>query len=192
MSRIPAIPFFLLMQSALLASCAPVGVVVPAPVLDGPALHIAGQYSGMSLEGTMDRGCMVGVGSLSLRAARVADAEKTARAAGTGKTAGDNAETAGPDVGTAAPFACSGTMDVRPDKKARVNGILECTSGRRMVFSLRNLGPDQGLGIARESREGDLLVFFYHASESEAERRLPRILAEMDEIRSSASVGENR
>jgi hypothetical protein len=174
MTRIPAVLTFLVLLLAGPMSCAPVKVSMPALVLDGPALHIAGVYSGMRLQGTMDRGCMAGVGELHLRAAGVADG--VTDLAGTGDT--DGAPTQA--------FACSAKLDVLPDRKARVNGTLECTSGRRMAFSLRNLGPDQGVGIAREFQEGGLMIFFYHAAESEAERRLPQILADMEKLRAAA------
>ncbi|MDR2125011.1 MAG: hypothetical protein LBP38_08565 [Desulfovibrio sp.] len=261
MVRIPAIPTFIVLLLAAPMSCAPVRVSLPALVLDGPALHIAGVYSGMSLEGVMDRGCMAGVGTMSLRAVGVADADKAeaaaeqskaedtaipgktataegktkhggtavdtektdktaakGNAAGTGEHGGTNAggkataavpggkaeakgkvstsgewstghgadETGNAGDTPAPAFSCSAKLDVLPDRKGRVNGVLECTSGRRMAFSLRNLGPDQGLGIARESREGALMVFFYHAAESEARRRLPQILAEIESVRSGA------
>ncbi|MDR2603853.1 MAG: hypothetical protein LBC55_00670 [Desulfovibrio sp.] len=253
MTRIPAVLTFLVLLLAAPVSCTPVRVSMPALVLDGPALHIAGAYSGMHLTGVMDRGCMAGVGTLSLRAVNVADADKavvaeqgkaedgasvgkaanttektekrkterkdeTAAAGKTDKTgakdetaaagekgnadaegkssttgekaSGHTADGAAGVAGTEDPsapaFACSAELDVLPDRKARVNGTLQCTSGRRMAFSLRNLGPDQGLGVARESQEGGLMVFFYHAAESEAERRLPQILAEMESLRAGA------
>jgi hypothetical protein len=177
MSRIRAmLPYLLLVQLVLPTACTSLKVSMPALVLDGPALHIAGVYAGMSLEGVMDRGCMAGIGTLNLRAVNVAG-EGTAEPAAEPGKAEDTAATA---------FVCSGKVDTLPDRKARVNGTLECSSGRRMAFSLRNLGPDQGLGIARESQKGDLMVFFYHAAESEAKRRLPQILAEMETVRAAA------
>jgi hypothetical protein len=250
MRRIPAVLTFMIMQLVLQTSCAPVRVSMPALVLDGPALYIAGVYAGMHLEGVMDRGCMAGVGTLSLHAVDVAEQDKAAAVAEQSKAEGaatagkaantaekgktetkdraasvekrgeadaegrataagkrENTETkdkaaragekeqttdgaagvtAADDTGGAPAFACSAVLDVLPDRKARVNGILECTSGRRMTFSLRNLGPDQGLGIARESQEGGLMVFFYHASESESKRRLPQVSAEMESLRAGA------
>ncbi|MDR2668679.1 MAG: hypothetical protein LBC14_01840 [Desulfovibrio sp.] len=236
MSRISAVLTFLVLMLVMPISCTPVRVSMPVLVLDGPALHIAGVYSGMRLEGVMDRGCMAGVGTLSLRAVDVVDTDKAAAVAEHGKAediapagktvntaekrktghkdetaaagktdkaeakdkiaatgekstghAADGAAGVAETDDTPAPaFACSGKLDVLPDRKARVNGILECTSGRRMAFSLRNLGPDQGLGIARESEEVGLMVFFYHAAEDEAKRRLPQILAEMENLRAGA------
>ncbi|MDL2207933.1 hypothetical protein LJB82_04345, partial [Desulfovibrio sp. OttesenSCG-928-M16] len=47
-------------------------------------------------------------------------------------------------------------------------------------------GPDQGVGIARESAEGELLVLFYHPSPEEAKRRLPEVRADMDKARTMA------
>ncbi|MDR1488883.1 MAG: hypothetical protein LBS65_00120 [Desulfovibrio sp.] len=126
--------------------------------LTGPSLHIAGEYAGLVISGEMDRSCMVGFGKISLRA-------RDKEAPG-------------------AEFACQGDIDSPPIDKGRVRGTLECDSGRRFAFSMRNLGPDQGIGIGREKPEGDLLLFFYHSAQNEAERRFPEIKAEMDEIRS--------
>jgi hypothetical protein len=53
-----------------------------------------------------------------------------------------------------------------------------------MLFSLRNIGPDQGVGIARESEDGELLVLFYHASAEEAERRFPSVKNDIERARS--------
>ncbi|MDR1946225.1 MAG: hypothetical protein LBQ51_03560 [Desulfovibrio sp.] len=205
MIRIPAIlpRIFLFLPLLPLLSCSTVRVSWPAPALTGPPLHIAGEYSGMSLEGTMDRGCMAGVGTLNLRAVKTVEKGKKDETGdgvgprdevgpGDGVDPGEGAgagEGIGPNGGVGAEFTCSGKVDAPPDRKARVNGVLECTSGRRMAFSLRNLGPDQGLGIARETREDTLMVFFYHAAESEAKRRLPEILSEMEIIRAAAEPG---
>ncbi|MDR3175629.1 MAG: hypothetical protein LBU06_03755 [Desulfovibrio sp.] len=127
--------------------------------LTGPPLYIAGEYGDFAISGEMDRGCMVGFGKMSLRAR--------------------NKKTPGGE------FSCRGEIDAPPLDKGRVRGMLECDFGRRFAFSMRNLGPDQGIGISREKPEGDLLLFFYHSAQSEAERRFPEIKAEMEEIRSA-------
>lgn len=135
-----------------LAAC---GGKSPAPrvvalALDGPPLSLAGDYAGMRLEGEMERTCMAGVGHIALRAA---EPEQV--------------------------FVCEADIDAPPTEKARVRGVFECSGGRHISFMLRNIGPDQGVGIARESREGGLMVFFYHPSAEEARRRLPEALADM-------------
>ncbi|MDL2216795.1 hypothetical protein LJB81_03590 [Desulfovibrio sp. OttesenSCG-928-M14] len=144
--------------SILLCSCA---AKAPAPAvmalsLDGPPLAVAGEYAGMELEGSMDRTVMAGTGALQLEALGSSD------------------------------FACTASVDSMPTQKARVRGFLNCTGGRRLPFSLRNTGPDQGVGIARESAEGELLVLFYHPSPEEAKRRLPEVRADMDKARTMA------
>ncbi|MDR2801038.1 MAG: hypothetical protein LBB52_07220 [Desulfovibrio sp.] len=150
------LPLFLALFACAAREAPPPGV---RQSLTGPPLHIAGEYAGLAVSGEMDRGCMVGFGKINLRAR--------------GK------ETPG------AEFACRGEIDAPPVDKGRVRGALDCDSGRRFAFSMRNLGPDQGIGIGREKPEGELLLFFYHSAQSEAERRFPEIKAEMDEIRSA-------
>jgi hypothetical protein len=127
---------------------APSGAGLPL-ALDGPPLALVGEYEGVSLEGSMDRACMVGVGAVSLRAA-----------------GGEE-------------FSCAATVDAPPTEKGRVRGIFLCTGERRLPFVLRNTGPDQGLGVAREPDHSGLLVFFYHVSREEALRRLPGVTADI-------------
>ena len=117
-----------------------------ALAVDGPSLGIAGEYAGMELRGSMDRTCMAGYGHISLHAL---DPEQE--------------------------FVCEADVDDPPTDRARVRGMLRCTGERTLLFSLRNIGPDQGVGIARESEEGGLMVLFYHAAEEEAVRRLPGV-----------------
>ena len=78
-----------------------------------------------------------------------------------------------------AVFVCTAEIDSPPTQKGRVRGVLHCTGGRALLFSLRNIGPDQGVGVGRESPEGDLLVLFYHASPDEAARRFPAVKADI-------------
>jgi hypothetical protein len=122
--------------------------------MDGPPLVIAGEYSGRSLTGTMDRTCMAGYGTLSLYA-----------------------------VDTEEEFACAADVDGPPSEKGRIRGLLRCTNGENLLFSLRNTGPDQGVGIGREAEGGELLLLFYHPSAAEAERRFPAVKEDFDRAR---------
>ena len=117
-----------------------------AQALDGPPLAIVGEYVGMSLEGSMDRASMVGYGSISLR----------------GDRGGQE-------------FVCEAVIDAPPTENARVRGAFQCTGGKKLPFSLHNLGPDQGVGVAREPGGSDMMVFFYHVSREEAMRRFPGV-----------------
>lgn len=129
---------------------------IPAGALetDGPTLALAGEYQGMALTGEMDRTCMVGFGKVALR------------------TKEDQPS-----------FACEALIDDPPTEKGRVRGVLRCTDKRNILFTLRNTGPDQGVGIGRETAEGELMVLFYHPSREEAERRLPQVAADMEKAR---------
>ena len=126
--------------------------------MDGPPLAIAGDYAGMPLEGSMDRTCMTGVGSITIRG------EKDGR-----------------------EFLCTAKVDAPPTEKGRVRGMLHCTGDRPMAFSLRNLGPDQGLGIAREPDSDAMMIFFYHVSREEAFRRLPGVKDDIAKIRQESA-----
>lgn len=154
------LPGMVLLLCCLLAGCAgnrPAPVPVVALAVDGPPLALAGEYAGMTLGGSMDRTCMAGYGVIRLEA--------------------ENSGTV---------FACEAKLDEPPTEKGRVRGLLQCTGGRRLLFSLRNIGPDQGVGVGRESPEGDLLILFYHASSDEAARRFPAIKADILEARAKA------
>ena len=94
----------------------------------------------------MDRTCMAGVGNITLRGER------------------DGQE-----------FLCTGTIDSPPTPKGRIPGIFTCSGNQALGFALRNLGPDQGLGIARASEDAALMIFFYHVSHEEAVRRFPSV-----------------
>jgi hypothetical protein len=131
------------------------GMPLAALAVEGPPLAVVGEYFGLALTGRMDRTCMVGYGVLSLH------------------SAGEEQE-----------FACKADMDAPPTEKSRVRGELRCTDGRKMLFSLRNIGPDQGVGIAREAEDGELLVLFYHSSAEEAERRFPSVKKDIERARS--------
>lgn len=124
--------------------------------MEGPRLAVAGTYAGMELAGDMDRTCMVGYGAITLRAQNQ-------------------------DL----DFICEADIDEPPTEKGRVRGLFRCSGGRTLFLTLRNTGPDQGVGIARESEEGDLMVFFYHASREEAERRFPSVKEDLDRARAA-------
>ena len=121
--------------------------------LNGPPLAIAGEFAHIGLVGEMDRTCMVGIGTIHL-------------------------ESTVPEI----PLVCEGRLNVPPTEKGRIRGILDCSQGLVMLFTLRNLGPDQGVGIARPVEGQDTMVFFYHASPDEAQRRLPEVLNDMAAI----------
>ena len=72
-------------------------------------------------------------------------------------------------------FACNGNVDAPPTYKGRIRGLLQCTGGRQILFSLRNLGPDQGVGIGKETEDSGLMILFYHVSLDEAWRRFPAV-----------------
>jgi len=76
-------------------------------------------------------------------------------------------------------FVCAADIDSPPTPKGRVRGLLRCTDGKELVFTLRNIGPDQGVGIGRESPEGNMLILFYHASPDEAARRFPSVKSDI-------------
>jgi len=126
-------------------------VPTAALAVDGPRLAVFGEYQGLPLTGSMDRAGMAGYGSMRLEAVT--------------------------DSGAA--FVCTADIDSPPTQKGRVRGILRCTGDRELLFTLRNIGPDQGVGIGRESSGGDLLILFYHASPDEAARRFPAVKADI-------------
>ena len=76
-------------------------------------------------------------------------------------------------------FVCEAKVDAPPTNKARIRGIMECTGGKHLLFSLRNTGPDQGVGVGKETEDSSLMVLFYHASIEEARRRLPTVREEI-------------
>ena len=134
------------------------GVPAAALAMEGPPLAIAGEYEGMSLEGSMDRTCMSGFGSITVR--------------------GEDSK--------GREFLCVSNVDSPPTEKGRVRGGLQCTGNRSLAFSLRNLGPDQGLGVAREAGHDSMMVFFYHVSREEAIRRLPSVKEDIAKARQAS------
>ena len=77
--------------------------------------------------------------------------------------------------------ACSGKMDAPADEKARLRIDLTCDNGETVSITMRNLGPDQGMGVGRINETDERLYIFYHPSEEEAERRLVQIKAEIEQ-----------
>ena len=142
-----------LLLSFSLFACAGKAPDAPPSValaMDGPSLALFGEYAGMPVAGSMDRGCMAGRGSMRIEA-----------------------------VDSGANFVCIAALDHPPTHKGRVRGVLRCADGKELLFSLRNIGPDQGVGVGRENPEGDLLILFYHASPDEAARRFPAVKADI-------------
>lgn len=82
-------------------------------------------------------------------------------------------------------FFCEGEMDSLPSEKGRLHAELLCSDGRSLNILLRNLGPDQGIGIGRLDGDTGTLELFYHPSEGEAMRRLTSFRAELTEARDS-------
>lgn len=149
----------LLLYCMLLGACAgkdtsPPPVPHVALETEGPKFAIAGQYAGMALQGEMDRSCMVGFGHMTLAA-----------------------------TDPAKGFTCEGDIDAPPTDKGRIRGMLQCGPKRAVLISLRNTGPDQGVGIGKENTDGEMMVIFYHPSREEAERRLPQVIADMERAR---------
>lgn len=91
------------------------------------------------------------------------------------RTQSSNAAEFESSVPVAVEFVCEAKVDAPPTDKARIRGVLQCTGGRNLLFSLRNTGPDQGVGIGKETEDGSLMVLFYHASMAEAHRRFPSV-----------------
>ncbi|MDR1359963.1 MAG: hypothetical protein LBJ82_03185 [Deltaproteobacteria bacterium] len=144
-------PFLLLFL--LLSGCAALepAAQLPRPTLSGPSLPLAGQYGDLLLEGFLDRTCMAGVGSLELHDSPSGN------------------------------FACSALLDAPPNEKGRIKGLLTCSDRSSFLFTMRNLGPDQGFGVGRSPASPHLLVFFYHPSPEEAARRLQEILSDINQ-----------
>jgi hypothetical protein len=80
----------------------------------------------------------------------------------------------------AGDFACTAVLDAPPNEKGRIKGLLACSNRTAFLFTMRNLGPDQGFAVGRSPASPDLLVFFYHPSSEEAARRFPEIFSDID------------
>ena len=79
-----------------------------------------------------------------------------------------------PDLGP-----CAGTMDHPGNEKGRRYVELACFDGSSIILALRNLGPDQGMGIGKQDTTGKRIALFYHPSQEEAQRRLAGIRADL-------------
>lgn len=189
----PKVFFALVFLPFLIGGCAHTESVPPAALtsfdqvgsyaLEGPDLPVVGDLSGLALQGSIQRKAMVGVGRLKLYS-----------------------------TGEPPSLICESIINNRPNEKRRVRGILDCNDGTIILFTLRPLGPDQGLGIgtavnasgtspstgvasaaahrasertASAAGSGDPkdLTIFYHPSQEEAERRFPQILADFTTLR---------
>lgn len=152
--------------------------------LDGPPLALVARVDDYTFEGTLERKGMVGIGELALKSLDRPD------------------------------LVCKGELHAEPGYKGRVRSAVPCSDGSMMLFSLRNLGPDQGLGIgtfglpgseefgqiddelrhkalradsgAVRAPLGGLLVMFYHPSAEEARRRIVPIQKDMQTAMSMA------
>lgn len=91
------------------------------------------------------------------------------------RTQGANAAEYESSVPVAIEFVCEAKVDAPPTDKARIRGVMECSGGRNILFSLRNIGPDQGVGVGKETQDSSLMILFYHASMEEARRRFPSV-----------------
>lgn len=97
-----------------------------------------------------------------------------------------------------AGVSCAGRMDRPATDKGRLYMDLECGNGETFAFVMRNLGPDQGMGLGRAEATGEQVLLFYHPGEDEARRRLEQLKADMalareEKLRrANAEKAENR
>ncbi len=70
---------------------------------------------------------------------------------------------------------CKGDIDAPASEKGRLYATLACSDGKEMAIALRNLGPDQGMGVGRVQGTENRLTLFYHPCEDEARRRLRQV-----------------
>lgn len=141
----------------ILAACLPLtacgsrtGPTV-ALALDGPPLYIAGEYKNQPVRGSLDRTAMAGVGKIALTGAGAENAH----------------------------LSCQGEFNAPPTEKGRVPGFMDCGKDGLLAVMLRNLGPDQGVGLGHAENPEEMLIFFYHSSEEEARRRLPGVVKDI-------------
>ena len=130
-----------------------------AYALDGPSLFIRGEYDGIPVKGTMDRSIMVGVGNIRFELGEDDDM-----------------------------LVCEGELHTPPTENGRVRGVALCENGQALLFTLRNLGPDQGVGIGKIAAEDQPVVVFFHASDAEALRRFPAIQEDIARARQAAAA----
>ena len=72
-------------------------------------------------------------------------------------------------------LSCQGQMDRPANDKGRMYIDLACSNGDTITFVMRNLGPDQGMGIGRFDNTDESVTMFYHPCEDEAVRRLDQL-----------------
>ncbi|CAK7055362.1 MAG: hypothetical protein DELT_01194 [Desulfovibrio sp.] len=90
----------------------------------------------------------------------------------------------------AADLACHGQIDRPATDKGRLYIDLACSDGTTLTFVMRNLGPDQGMGIGRMG-ETENLTMFYHPCAEEAARRLEQLHRDIDEMRGARAPAED-
>ncbi len=120
---------------------------------EGPELFVIGEYKGKELQGSLERKVLIGLGSMTLNA--------------TGKGG----------------FTCTAKFNSPPQPNLRVRGVLLCEGFEPLGVTINPLGPDQGLGVARQAEDEDLMVFFFHPSEEEARLRFPQVKKQIEEAR---------
>jgi hypothetical protein len=76
-------------------------------------------------------------------------------------------------------LTCRGAVDAPASSKGRLYVELSCSDERKMYLVLRNLGPDQGMGMGRLEGEAQRMTVFYHACRGEARRRLGLLQEEL-------------
>ena len=121
---------------------------------DGPDLFVVGEYQNMPLEGSIERKALIGIGKIQITSTNNED-----------------------------KFSCKGKFNSPPQTNLRIRGVLVCEGRQPLGVTMRPLGPDQGLGIAREEANDDLLIFFFHPSKEEATRRFPQIKEQINSAR---------
>ncbi len=109
--------------------------------------------------------------------------------------------------GTFSGQTCQGDVDSPPNDRGRIHAALKCSDGRIMLLSLRNIGPDQGVGVGRfvkpeefkerqekqaggeknsplpvVEEDGNFMTVFYHPWLEEARRRFPELRREMEAL----------
>lgn len=88
-------------------------------------------------------------------------------------------------------IVCRGGIDRPASQKGRLYVELACSDGRSLPLILRNLGPDQGMGIGRFEGQSGRMTLFYHPCASEAKRRLEQLRHELDALDpAAASAGK--
>ena len=84
---------------------------------------------------------------------------------------------------------CQGSMDSPASEKGRLYAQLACSDGRTLHVVLRNLGPDQGMGIGRLEGQSARMTLFYHPCLEDAQRRLKELRHELDALEAAAKGG---